>query len=96
MSVTGTSPLRSKAAWLSSPGTCTTIVCPGLNPSIRLHSVGVIGKPSRLRGMAKSGRSTRRPVWVEGSGLVHQSFGKGRRHWDGSKSSQVGPMIDGG
>jgi hypothetical protein len=36
MSVSGTRPVRSNAAWLSSPGIFVWIAEPGLKPSLRL------------------------------------------------------------
>src|SRR5919112_2537991 len=71
--------LRRSAAALSSPGIFTTIIDPGLNPSARFMSVGSIGTPSLLRGIAAFGRFSRRPVSVVLSRLVSASFGHGSR-----------------
>lgn len=70
MSVSGTSPVRSNAVWLSRPGTFSTIGSPGLKPSLRFHSVGSIGVLLELRGIESTEKSTRRPVGVERSLFV--------------------------
>ncbi len=70
MSVSGTRPVRSNAAWLSSPGTLRTIDSPGLKPSLRFHSVGSIGVPLEFRGIESTEKLTRRPVGVERSRTV--------------------------
>src|SRR5436305_757391 len=51
MSVTGTRPVRSKACWLSRPGTRAMTVMPGLKPSLRFHSVGSMWVPAPLAGI---------------------------------------------
>src|SRR5215212_2092417 len=71
--------LAASAAALSSPGTLTMIIEPGLKPSARFMSVGSIGLPSSLRGMAALGRFRRRPVSVVLSRLVSASLGHGSR-----------------
>ena len=58
MSVTGAIPL----AAASRPGTRTRIGEPGLNPSCRFHSVGSIGVPCTLAGIAAAANRTRFPV----------------------------------
>src|SRR5919112_2027697 len=55
------------------------IIDPGLKPSARFMSVGSIGTPSLLRGIAAFGRFSRRPVSVVLSRLVSASFGHGSR-----------------
>ena len=64
MSVTGTAPVRWKAAGVSRPGTFVMISWPGLKPSARLYSVGSTATPSLLRGIESTERFTRRPVSV--------------------------------
>ena len=70
MSVIGTAPVRSNAACVSRPGTLVVIFWPGLKPSLRFHSVGWIGLPAMLRGIASGFRFRRRPVSVDGSATV--------------------------
>ena len=62
MSVIGTAPVRSNAAWLSSPGTLVTIMFPGEKPSARFWSVGSIGLPARFFGTEALFRFSLRPV----------------------------------
>src|SRR3954447_6147715 len=71
--------LLARAAALSSPGTLAMISEPGLKPSARFMSVGSIGTPSLLRGIAALGRFSRRPVSVVLSRFVSASFGHGSR-----------------
>jgi len=66
----GTAPVASNAFWLSSPGTCVTISCPGLKPSFMLYGPGSIGFCATLRGMSANRKSMRSPVGVEGSAFV--------------------------
>ena len=47
-----------------------------------------MGVPEALRGMATSGKWTRRPVSVLPSATVNQSLGKGYRQTLGSRKSQ--------
>ena len=62
--VSGGSLLRRTAAGVSSPGTFTSIALPGLNPSARFMSLGSIGLPFLLRGIADFVSASRRPVSV--------------------------------
>jgi hypothetical protein len=71
--------LRRNASGLSSPGTLTMSIEPGLNPSARFMSVGSIAAPAALRGMPSVGRFSRRPVSVLASRSVSASFGHGSR-----------------
>jgi hypothetical protein len=66
MSVSGAAPVRSR----SRPGTAVRMVDPGLNPSLRFHSVGSIGVPAAFCGIARGLRFTRLPVSVELSRTV--------------------------
>jgi hypothetical protein len=68
--VSGGSLLRRTAAGLSSPGTFTSIALPGLKPSARFMSVGSIGLPFLLRGIADLVSASRRPVSVRLSRFV--------------------------
>ena len=54
----------------SSPGTNVRTSEPGEKPSLRFHSVGSIGLPAWLRGIASGERSTRLPVGVVSSATV--------------------------
>ena len=81
MSVCGTAPVFAKACGVSRPGTRTTISCPGLKPSARSYSAGSMCDPARFAGIDAAASATRRPVTVEGSATVNQSFGNGSRHW---------------
>ena len=58
------------ACGLSMPGTCVTIGEPGLKPSSRFQSVGSIGAPAALRGVADGSMLRRSPVAVDGSARV--------------------------
>ncbi len=84
MSVIGAAPLRAR----SSPATYVTIIDPGLKPSLRFHSVGSIGTPLELAGIASGRKWTRRPVADESSRSVKKSFGKGMRHFAAARTSQ--------
>ncbi len=68
--MSGTKPVLSKAACVSTSGIFTVIALPGLNPSARLKSVGSIGTPALFCGIASDWKSSRRPVSVEGSATV--------------------------
>ena len=57
-----------------------TIIAPGLNPSLRFHSVGSIGTPLELVGIESARKCTRRPVADAPSATVKKSFGNGMRH----------------
>ena len=74
MSVIGTAPVRSNAAWLSRPGTRVTIMFPGEKPSARFWSVGSIGLPTRFLGTEALFRFSWRPVGVA-AGLVNAVVG---------------------
>src|ERR671924_263026 len=87
MLVTGTIPERLKAVWLSSPGTWTRIAWPGLKPSLRFHSVGLIGTPFLFLGIDAGLRFSRRPVEV-GALRVKRLLGQGKRQTVGSSQSQ--------
>ena len=89
MSVIGTARLRRNAFGVSNPGTLVTIFCPGLKPSLRFQSVGLIGTFWRLRGMSETWRFSRRPVSVVPSATVKWSFGQGWRHTAGSSGSHA-------
>ena len=88
--VSGGSLLRFRAAGVSSPGTFVSIALPGLNPSARFMSVGAIGLPFLLRGMADFVRWSRSPVSVLLSRFVKRLFGHGNWHTAGSVKSHPG------
>ena len=87
-SVIGGSLLFAAASSVSSPGTFVSIMEPGLKPSARFMSVGLIGFPSLFFGIEASFRWSRRPVSEERSRFVNRSFGHGYRHTAGSVKSQ--------
>jgi hypothetical protein len=87
MRVTGTAPVASNAAWLSSPGTFVTISAPGLKPSLRLYGSGAMRLPARFAGIDALFRFRRRPVSVVGSATVKWSFGHGKRQSASSMKS---------
>jgi hypothetical protein len=64
-----------------------TIGEPGLKPSSRFQSVGSIGAPAALRGVADGSTSRRSPVAVDGSARVKKSSGHGSRQSEGSIGS---------
>src|SRR5206468_2697068 len=70
------------------PGTLVVISEPGLNPSVVFQSVGSIGLPATLTGIARTLKWTRLPVTVVSSGTVKSSLGNGCRQTLGSRSSQ--------
>src|SRR4029079_4516696 len=76
MSVIGAAPGPAR----SSPGTYVTIMAPGLNPSLRFHSVGSMATPLEFDGIDRRSKCTRRPVPLVGSATVKKSFGNGMRH----------------
>src|SRR4051794_27425929 len=88
MSVSGTPPVPAKARALSLPGTFVMTSEPGEKPSALFQSVGSIGLPAMLRGMASGLKLTWRPVGVDGSAFVKKSLGNGSMHADGSIGSQ--------
>jgi hypothetical protein len=85
MSASGTGLVFSSACGLSSPGTWTVIMLPGLKPSLRFHSAGLIATPSVLTGIASAGRFTRRPVGVFAF-LVYRLLGNGCRQGRSSRN----------
>ena len=58
------------ACGLSIPATWVTICEPGLNPSSRFQSLGSIGVPAALRGVASGLTFRRIPVAVLASAVV--------------------------
>jgi hypothetical protein len=58
----GAASVLASAAVLSSPGTLTTIVWPGLNPSLALYGAASMWTPCALAGIAAVLRFTRLPV----------------------------------
>ena len=71
------------------PGTRTTIVWPGLNPSWRLYCATAMRRPALLAGIAPAGRRTRSPVGVLPSRTVRfMSFGNGIRQAREANGSQ--------
>ena len=66
MSVIGAAPVAPR----SIPGTNAITIDPGLKPSLRFVSLGSIGTPEMLRGIAATGRWRRRPVGESASATV--------------------------
>ena len=54
------------------------IMAPGLNPSLRFHSLGSMWTPAVFAGSDAASSCTRRPVSVLPSRTVNQLFGNGR------------------
>src|SRR5262245_61018855 len=79
MSVKRTALVLLNALGLSRPGTRTTIMLPGLKPSLRLYSATWTWLPWVFEGIPPCGRFTRTPVLLEASCLVNRSLGKGNR-----------------
>ena len=73
----------------STPAALTMIGVPGLNPSLRFHSVTSRGLPATL-GITPDGRATRRPEIARSSATVNRFDGNGRRHEVVSNASQSG------
>src|SRR6476661_3949885 len=88
MSVSGAGSVFANAFALSMPGTFVTIIEPGEKPSARFQSVGSIGLPATLRGIARTLKSTRLPVVVDASATVKKSLGNGSMQAAGSIGSQ--------
>ena len=91
--VSGGSLLRLTAFGVSRPGTLTSIALPGLKPSARFMSVGSIGLPSLLRGMADFLSASRRPVSVRLSRFVKKLLGHGNSQTRVPMKSQPGLMF---
>src|SRR5882724_1626145 len=79
MSVSGTAPVFWKAVGLSRPGILVTMLSPGLKPSLRLMSAGLMWKPVPFLGVEAMLRFTRRPVGALESAAVKWSLGQGNR-----------------
>ena len=93
MSLSGTRPLLSNAAFVWTSGTFTMIELPGLKPSARFWSVGSIPTPFLFTGVEAGLMFSRRPVSVVGSATVKWSFGHGCRQTAGSSQSQRSPLA---
>src|SRR5690349_9747318 len=63
-------------------------MAPGLNPSLRFHSVGSMATPLEFDGIDRRSKCTRRPVPLVGSATVKKSFGNGMRHFFAAMGSQ--------
>src|SRR3954447_5542769 len=63
-------------------------MAPGLNRSLRFHSVGSIATPLEVDGIDRRSKCARRPVPLVGSATVKKSFGNGMRHFFAAIGSQ--------
>jgi hypothetical protein len=70
MSVRGTEPVFWKAAGVSRPGTRVTTLSPGLKPSLRLMSAGLMWMFAAFAGVDAISRLRRSPVGVLESDAV--------------------------
>ena len=62
---------------------------PGLKPSLRFHSTGLMCLPAALAGIHSGLSATRRPVTVLSSWTVWRSLGNGSRQYVGVVAAAV-------
>ncbi len=91
--MSGGSLLWRTAAAVSRPGTFTSSALPGLKPSARFMSTGLIGVPLLFRGISALRRLSRTPVSVRWSRFVYASLGQGSSRFAEAAGGMISSSV---